>query len=327
MKKQWIGSLLAATTAALGLAMPGAASAQGYPARPVRMIVTFAAGGGADYVARVMAPKLGEALGQPVVVDNRPGANGTVGADLVAKAAPDGYTLVLGAAGTLVVAPHLLAGMPFDPLKDLTPVSLVAISPFVVTLHPSVQANSVRELIALAKASPGKINYGTSGTGGSPQLATELFKSMTGVDMLHIPLKGAAPALTDVIAGNSQLIFATALSVQPYLQAGRLRPLAVTTAKRIDTLPDLPTIAESGVPGFEASTWHGMVVPTGTPRAVIARLNSEVNAILEQPDLRKLLVNQGAQIQGGTPERFAAYIKSEVPKWAKVIRDSGARVD
>jgi tripartite-type tricarboxylate transporter receptor subunit TctC len=305
--------------------VPGLVLAQSYPAKPLRLIVTFAAGGGADFVARAIAPKLGEFLGQPVVVDNRPGANGALGADIVAKSAPDGYTLVLGAAGTMVVAPHLGANMPFDPMKDLVPASLVAISPFVVTLNPSVQANSVRELVALAKANPGRINYGTSGTGGSPQLATELFKSMTGVDLVHVPYKGLAPALTDLIGGQIQVVFADVGLVKGHIAGGKLKGLAVTSAARSSAMPELPTVAEAGVPGYAGGTWYGILAPAGTPADIIARLSTETRKALTVAELKAAFLAQGMDPAGGTPEQFAAFMREEFGKWGKVIRDAGIK--
>ncbi len=316
MKKVLIGILLL---------MPCLAAAQSYPAKPLRMIVTFAAGGGADFAARAIAPKLSELLGQPVVVDNRPGANGALGADLVAKAAPDGYTLLLGAAGTLVVAPHLGANMPFDPMKDLTPASLVAISPFVVTLNPSVQASSVRELIALAKASPGKINYGTSGTGGSPQLAAELFKSMTGVNMVHVPYKGLAPALTDLIGGQIQVVFADVGLVKGHIAGGKLKGLAVTSAARTSAMPELPTVAEAGVSGYAAGTWYGILAPAGTPAEIVSRISAETRKALALAELRAAFVAQGMEPVGDTPAQFAGYMRDESAKWGKVIREAGIK--
>lgn len=301
--------------------------AQAYPTKPIRFVIAFSPGGPSDILSRLVGGKLSQRLGQPCIFDNRPGAGGNIAGEIVAKSVPDGQTIMIANNSILAANATLYKKMTFSPEKELAPVVWVASQPNILVVHPSLPVHSVQELIAYLKARPGKINYASSGSGAAAHLAAELFKSMTGTDMVHIPFKGAGPALTDVLAGNTQLIFATALSVQPFLQAGRLRPLAVTTAKRLDTMPNLPTIAESGVPGFEASTWHGMVVPTGTPRAVIAKLNSEVNAILELPDIRKFLISQGAQIKGGTPEQFAAYIKSEGPKWAKVIKDSGARVD
>jgi tripartite-type tricarboxylate transporter receptor subunit TctC len=305
--------------------MPSLVLAQSYPAKPLRLIVTFAAGGGADFVARAVAPKLGEFLGQPVVVDNRPGANGALGADIVAKSAPDGYTLLLGAAGTMVVAPHLGANMPFDPMKDLVPSSLVAISPFVVTLNPSVQANSVRELIALAKANPGKINYGTSGTGGSPQLATELFKSMTGVNLVHVPYKGLAPALIDLIGGQIQVVFADVGLVKGHIAGGKLKGLAVTSAARSSAMPDLPTVAEAGVPGYAGGTWYGILAPAGTPADIVSRVSAETRKTLAPPEIKAAFVGQGMDPAGGTPEQFAAFMREEFGKWGKVIREAGIK--
>ena len=316
MKKILIGILLLA---------PCLAAAQAYPAKPLRLIVTFAAGGGADFAARAIAPKLSELLGQPVVVDNRPGANGALGADLVAKAAPDGYTLLLGAAGTLVVAPHLGANMPFDPMKDLAPASLVAISPFVVTLNPSVPANSVRELIALAKASPGKINYGTSGTGGSPQLATELFKSMTGVNLVHVPYKGLAPALTDLIGGQIQVVFADVGLVKGHIAGGKLKGLAVTSAVRSAAMPELPTVAEAGVPGYAAGTWYGILAPAGTPADIVSRVGAETRKALALAEVKTAFVAQGMEPAGDTPAQFAGYMREEYAKWGKVIREAGIK--
>jgi tripartite-type tricarboxylate transporter receptor subunit TctC len=305
--------------------MPGLVLAQSYPAKPLRLIVTFAAGGGADFVARAIAPKLGEFLGQPVVVDNRPGANGALGADIAAKSAPDGYTLLLGAAGTMVVAPHLGANMPFDPMKDLIPSSLVAISPFVVTLNPSVQANSVRELIALAKANPGQINYGTSGTGGSPQLATELFKSMTGVNLVHVPYKGLAPALTDLIGGQIQVVFADVGLVKGHIAGGKLKGLAVTSAARSSAMPDLPTVAEAGVPGYAGGTWYGILAPAGTPADIVSRVSAETRKTLALPEIKAAFLAQGMDSAGGTPEQFAAFMREEFGKWGKVIREAGIK--
>jgi tripartite-type tricarboxylate transporter receptor subunit TctC len=320
MKTRLVGLVLA-----LGFCTPGIAAAQAYPAKPVRMIVTFAAGGGADFVARAVAPKLSESLGQPVLVENRPGANGALGADLVVKAAPDGYTLLLGAAGTMVVAPHLGANMPFDPMKDLAPAALVAISPFVVTLHPSLQANSVRDLIALAKASPGKINYGTSGTGGSPQLATELFKSMTGVNMVHVPYKGLAPALTDLIGGQIQVVFADVGLVKGHIAGGKLKGLAVTSAARTSAMPDLPTVAEAGVPGYAAGTWYGILAPAGTPADIVSRVSAETRKALALADVKAAFVAQGMEPAGDTPEQFAGFMREEFAKWGKVIREAGIK--
>ena len=309
----------------LALLSPGLAVAQAYPSKPLRMVVTFAAGGGADFVARALAPKLGDLLGQPVLVDNRPGANGALGADIVAKAAPDGYTLLLGAAGTMVVAPHLGANMPFDTFKDLAPVSLIAISPFVVTLHPSVQANSIRELIALAKANPGKINYGTSGTGGSPQLATELFNSMAGVKLVHVPYKGLAPALTDLMGGQIQVVFADVGLVKGHIAGGKLKGLAVTSAVRTSVMPDMPTVAEAGVPGYAAGTWYGVLAPAGTPADIVSRLNAETRKALANADVRAAFASQGVDPAGDTAEQFAGFMREEFAKWGKVIREAGIK--
>ena len=311
----------------LFLFISGAATAQQYPARPLRMVVTFAAGGGADFVARAVAPRLGEALGQPVVVDNRPGANGALGADIVAKSAPDGYTLLLGAAGTIVVAPHLGAKLPFDALKDFAPVSLVAISPFVVTINPSVRASSIKELIALAKSGAGKLNYGTSGTGGSPQLATELYKSMAGIAMTHVPYKGLAPALTDLIGGQIQVVFADVGLVKGHIAGGKLKGLAVTSAARSAAMPDLPTVAESGVPGYAAGTWYAIFAPAGTPPDIVARLSAEARKALELPDIKASFTAQGIEAAGGTPEQLAGFVREEFAKWGKVVKDAGIKAE
>lgn len=316
---------LAGMLAAAGLLAAGSVHAQAYPARPIRVVVPFAAGGGADFVARSLAPRLGEALGQPILVENRPGANGALGSDLVAKAAPDGYTLLLGAAGTLVVAPHLGANMPFDPLKDLAPVSLAAVSPFVVTLHPTVPANSIRELIALAKASPGRINYGTSGTGGAPQLATELFKSMSGANFTHVPYKGLGPALTDLIGGQIQVVFADLGLVKGHIAAGKLKGLAVTGASRSPAMPELPTVAEAGVPGYSGGTWQGLLAPAGTPGDIVGRLSAETRKALATADVGAAFGSQGIEPSGNTPGAFAAFMSEESAKWGKLIRETGIK--
>jgi len=319
-------AMITVAVAAL-LALTPAVHAADYPTKSVRMVIAFSPGGPSDILSRLIGGKLSERMGQPFVFDNRPGAGGNVAGEIVATSPADGHTLMIANNSVLAANASLYRKMTFNPAKDLVPVVWVASQPNILVVHPSVPAKNVKELIAYLKSKPGQINYASSGNGAAAHLAAELFKSMTKTDMLHIPFKGAAPALTDVLAGRSQVIFATALSVKAYLDANRLRPLAVTTATRMETMPNLPTVAESGVPGFEASTWHGLVAVAGTPSYITSRLNTEVNAVLKDAQVSKFLEGQGAIIQGGTAEKFAAHIKSEIPKWAKVIKDSGARVD
>lgn len=314
-------------TAILFGCVVNSAIAQSYPNKPVRLIVTFAAGGGTDLAARAVAPKLSEALGQAVVIENRAGANGAVGAEATAKAAPDGYTLMVGAAGTLAVAPHLNAKMPFDTFKDFAPVSLLATSAFVVTVNPNVNAASIRELLALAKASPGKLSFGSSGTGGAPQLAGELFKSQAGIDLLHVPYKGLGPALTDLLGGQIQIVFADVSLVTANLRAGKLRGLAITSAARSSALPDLPTVSEAGVPGYAAGTWYGVFAPAGTPSAVVARLSDEIRKTLALPEIRNALLAQGVEAAGNTPDQYAAFLREEHGKWGRVIREANIKAE
>jgi tripartite-type tricarboxylate transporter receptor subunit TctC len=319
-------STFAVFAAALLAALP-AAQAADYPTKTIRMVIAFSPGGPSDILSRLIGSKLSERMGQAFVFDNRPGAGGNVAGEIVATSPADGYTLMIANNSILAANSSLYKKMTYNPAKDLVPVTWVASQPNILVVHPSIPAKSVQELIDYLKSQPGKLNYASSGSGAAAHLAGELFKSMTKTDMVHIPFKGAGPAITDVLAGRSQMIFATALSVKAYIDANRLRPLGVTTLKRMDTMPNLPTIAESGVPGFEASTWHGMVAVNGTPRAVKQKLNVEVNAVLKDPQVAKFLESQGAIIEGGSAEKFAAHIKAEIPKWAKVIKDSGARAD
>ena len=304
----------------------GNAFAQAYPNKPVRMIVTFAAGGGTDLVARAVSPKLSEFLGQPVVVENRAGANGAVGAEAVARSAPDGYTLCVCAAGTMAVGPHLTK-QPFDSFKDFAPISLLATSPFVVTVNPAVQAGNVRELIAMAKAHPGKINFGSSGLGGAPHLSTELFKHMTSTDMVHIAYKGLGPAITDLLGGQIHMMFADVGVVAPHLKSGKLRGLAISSATRSAVLPDLPTVAEAGVPGYAAGTWYGLFAPAGTPAPVVARISADLHKVLTLPEIRTALVGQGVEPAPMTPEQAGAFLREEHAKWGKVIRDAKIKLD
>lgn len=308
------------------LVIPGISFSQSYPARAVRLIVTFAAGGGTDLVARAVSPKLGELLGQPVVVENRAGANGAVGADAVAKAPADGYTLCVCAAGTMVVGPHLTR-QPFDTFRDFAPVSLLATNPFVLTVNPAVKAHSVRELIDIAKANPGKMNYGSSGIGGAPHLSTELFKHMTGVNMVHVAYKGLGPALTDLLGGQIQVMFADVGVVTPHLKSGKLRGLAVTSASRSAAVSDLPTVAEAGVPGYASGTWYGVLAPAGTPAPIVARLSADIGKVLGVPEIRSILVAQGVEPEPMTPEQYGAFMRAEHAKWGKVIRDAGIKLE
>ena len=301
------------------------AAAADYPTRPIRVIVGFAPGGGTDTTARPIAQKLSEALGHQVIVDNRPGAAGNIATEIVARANPDGYTLLMGTIAALAINPSLYGNLPFDSEKDLAPVIQAVDSTNILSLHPSVPANSVKDLIALAKQKP--LNYGSSGVGGTGHLAGELFNTMAGVKMTHVPYKGGGPAMIDLVAGNIQLVFATAASAVPQIKAGKIRGIAVTTAKRSALVPDLPTVSEAGLKGFDANNWYGILVPAKTPRAIINRLNAEVAKILNMPEIKNFLFNQGLDVAPGTPEQFGAYIKSEKAKWAKVVKASGAKAN
>ena len=319
--------VFSALICSVGVACAAGGLAQGWPEKPVRFVVGFTPGGPSDILARALGQKLADSWGQQVVIENRPGAGGNIAAELVAKSPPDGTIWLLGNNSILATNQSLYGKLGYDPVRDFAPVALVAIQPNILVVNPNVPAGSVRELIALAKARPGALNYASSGSGAAAHLAGELFKAMTGVQMVHIPYKGAQPALTDVIAGQAQLMFATSASVIPYIKAGRLRALAVTTERRSATVPELPTLSESGVPGFEAITWHGVVVPAATPRPLVERLNADIVKVLRMRDLRERLESLGAELATGTPQDFAEYIAREIPKWAKVVKDSGARAE
>ena len=293
-----------------------------YPTRPIRIVVPQSPGGGMDFTARLVAPRLSERLGQPMVVDNRSGAGTLVGTDLVAKAAPDGYTLLV-VSNALTIIPSIYKKVPFDPVRDFAPVTTLSSFPNVVLVHASVPANSVKELIALAKAKPGTLNYASGGAGTGTQLFVELFKSMAGVDIVHVPYKGGGPALAALLGGQVQLYFAPIPAALTLLKAGRLKALAVTSAKRTLVAPELPSMTEAGLPGYDESTWNGLLAPARTPPAVIKKLNSEVSALLQMPALRERFAAEAAEAGGISSERFAAMIKSEIAKWAKVIRGAG----
>ena len=307
--------------------LPSEAAAQAYPAKPIRFVVPYPPGGPLDTVARLTAQKVSEAVKQPVVVDNKPGAGGNIGADIVAKAPADGYTILMGAVATHAINPSLYASIPYDPARDFAPVTQLASTPNILVVHPSVPASNVREFIAYAKANPGKLNFGSGSTGSAGHLAGELFKAQAGVDMTHVPYKGAAPALQDLVAGQIHLMFDNLASALGQVRAGKVKGLAVTTAKRTPLAPDLPTVAESGLPGFDISTWFGVFVPAGTPRDVVERLHAEFTKALAAPDVRERIVSLGAEPVGNRPEEFGAYIQREAEKYARVIKASGARAD
>lgn len=315
---------LAATIAAF-IAAP--AFAQVYPAKPIRLIVPFAAGGGNDNVARLVGKRLADSLGQPVVVDNRPGAGGAVGAELAAKAPPDGYTLFLGGVGSHAINPNLHPKLAYDPIRDFAPVELLAKAPLILVVHPSVPVHNIAEFIAYARANPGRLNYASNGNGSSSQLAAVMFDSMAGIDMVHVPYKGLAPALADLLSGQVQLMFSSVVAILPHIKAGKLRGLAVTGAKRLASLPELPTIAEAGLPGYEASSWYGILAPAGTPRDIVAKLNAELAKALDQPEVRASLIAEGAEPAGGSPEQFAAHIRTEKERLGKIIRDANIRME
>lgn len=304
----------------------GDALAQAYPSRPVRIISIFPPGGGNDILCRAVAQKLTENLKQQVIVENRPGANGIIGTEAAARSAPDGYTITLIPSGHAVNA-SLYRKLPFDSVKDFTPISLAGSSPLVVALHPSVPVKSIRELVALARARPGQINYGTAGVGSSGHLAGALFESMTGTTLAHIPYKGMSIAVTDVIGGQVYMTFGTSLSVVPHVRSGRLRALAVTGAQRSPALPDLPTVAESGVPGYEASLWYGFVGPARLPAEIVQRLNAEIAAALAAPEVRERLASQGVDARSSTADEFARLLVSDLDRWAKVVQRLGLRAE
>jgi tripartite-type tricarboxylate transporter receptor subunit TctC len=322
-----IRAILRFTLAAVLACAATAALAQSFPDKPIRFVIGFTPGGPSDILARALGQKLAERWNQQVVIENRPGAGGNVAAEAVARSAPDGYTWLLGNNSILATNQTLYRSLPYDPVKDFAPVSLVAVQPNILVVNPQLPVNSVSELISYARKYPGKLNYASSGSGAAAHLAGELFKTLAGVDLVHVPYKGAQPALTDVITGQVQLMFATSASVIPFVKAGKLRALAVTTARRSPSVPDLPTVSEAGVAGFEAITWHGVVVPAATPAPLVERLNRDIVAVLGAPDLRERLAALGAEVHAGTPREFADYIAAEIPKWAKVVRDSGARIE
>lgn len=305
----------------LGVAPAGA---QGLSDRPVRVVVPFAPGGSTDIVARIVAQKLAERLKTQVIVDNRGGGGGNIGSDLVAKAAPDGYSLLVGTVGSLTINPSLYKRMPYDPIKDLTPVAYFGSTPNIFVVHPSLPVKTVREFISLARSKPGQLNYASAGTGGSVHLAAELFKSIAKVDMVHVPYKGSGPALIDLLGGHTQLMFSTMPPALPHVKSGRLRALGMTGVRRSPLVPDLPTIAESGLPGYEITQWWGLLGPAGMSAAVVTLLNSEMNTVLQQADVKERFAAEGADTAPNTPQWFAAFMKSETAKWGKVVRASGA---
>ncbi len=311
----------------IGLGAPAPAWTQPYPAKPVRMVVPFPPGGATDILGRVVGQKLGEYMGQPVVIENRGGAGGNIGAELVAKSAPDGYTVLFSTSGVIVVNPSLYRKMPYDPVRDFAPVAMAATHGNLLLVHPSLPVRSTKELIALAKAKPGQLNYGSGGIGTSPHLAAELFKVMTGAELVHIPYKGGNPSVTGLLSGEVAVMFASIPSVLQHARSGRLRPLAITSAKRSVVAPYLPTVAEAGVPGYQVDIWLGVLVPAGTSRDVITRLNSGIIKALNAPDVRERLESEGFEPSGMSPEEFAKHIRAELPVWARVVQAAKLRAD
>jgi tripartite-type tricarboxylate transporter receptor subunit TctC len=316
----------AASLAALLLVAPAYVIAQTYPSKPLRIIIPFPPGAATDITGRYVAQKLGESLGQQAIADNRPGANGTIGLELAAKSPPDGHTLVIGQTGNLAISPGLTK-VGYDPARDFAPVSLLIASPHALAIHPSLPARSVKELVALAHARPGQLNYASTGSGSAGHLGMELLKKATRTDILHVPYKGGMPGLTDLVAGHVAMMFTSALSTASFQKSGKVRVLALGSLQRSPSMPDVPTIAESGHPGFEVISWWGLLAPAATPKDVVSRLHGEVTKMMASADARDRIGALGADIVTNTPERFAAYIRSEQAKWGQAIKESGARVD
>ncbi len=325
MKKfRWPSALALAACALVGAATVHAST---YPSKPIKLIIPYAVGGSTDQTGRLMAKSLSERLGQAVVVENRAGAGGTLGQDFVAKASADGYTLLFSAAGPLTVTPHTYAKLSYDPVKSFEPIALVATQPLLLAVKPGLKADSVAELIAQAKANPGKLSYGSFGNGSAAHLAGEYFKTLTGVDMVHVPYKGSGPALVDLVAGQIDLMFDVFSTSAPLVKAGKLRALAITSTKRSPQFPQVPTMQQAGVAGFEAGTWFGLLAPAGTPRPVIDKLSAAVNAALGEKELQETLASQGASVRGGTPEQFRSYFLAEYDKWGRIVKSAGVTAD
>ena len=320
-----LGTVLAAAIAAALLPMTG--SAQTYPAKPVRIIVGLAPGGGNDTMARLIGQKLSQTLKQQFVVDNRPGAGGLIAGEVVAKSPPDGYTLLLGNVAMLAIIPNIQKKVPYDPLKDFTPISLMATAPLLVVVHPSLPVHSIKQLIAFAKAKPNELNYASNGIGSSTHLATELFKVMTGTKMTHVPYKGLSPATVDLLSGQVPVMFSSAVAMTPHVTSGRLRALAITGATRSKALPQVPTVAEAGVPGYEAGSWYGILGPSGMDRGIVDLLSREIAAAMKAPDVQQRLDSEGVVAIGSTPAEFAAHIKKEHARMAQVVKSSGAKFE
>lgn len=310
---------------AAALATTGSAAAQNYPVRPIRIVVVSTPGGSVDTMARTVGPKLAERWGQQVLVDNRPGAGGTIAAELVAKAPPDGYTLIMGTVASFATNVSLRKSLPYDPVRDFAPISLVATQNLMLLIHPSVPAKSVKELVALAKRQPGNLSFASAGNGTGGHLSGELFKLLAGIDMLHVPYKGVAPALVDVVSGQVSMTFASIISAMPQVKNNRLRPLAVTGAQRSRAAKELPTMIEAGVQGYESATWYGLLAPAGTPADIVTKLNAEVVAILKSPEMFDRLSKEGADPVGNSPAEFSRHIQAEIEKWRKVIKAAGIR--
>ena len=314
-------------SAAILAGFAGSVLAQSYPSKSLRFIVPYPPGGGTDLLARALGKKLSEMWGQPVVIDNRAGAAGIVGTELAAKAPPDGYTIVLGFVGAISINPGLYSKLPYDPVKDFVPVTLATSYPLVLSVHPAVPARSVKELLALSKSKPGQLKFASGGTGTDAHLSGEMLKIMAGINIVHVPYKGIGPGVIDVLGGHVDMIFSAPPGVMPHVKAGKLRALAVTSAKRLPSLPDLPSIAESGLPAYDISGWYGVLAPAGTPKELVTRLNIDIVTALRLPDVTAQMAGMGLEITTSTPEEFGMYIKTEIAKWTQVIKDSGARAD
>jgi tripartite-type tricarboxylate transporter receptor subunit TctC len=324
MVRQALAAMWLAASIALA---PILAHAQAFPVKPIRIVVPHTPGGTSDILARVIGQKLSDAWGQPVVVENRPGANGNVGADLVAKARADGYTLLLTDIGALCISASAYPALPFDPAKAFAPVAMVSYSPHVLGVHPSVPAHTVDELVELAKSRPGQLTFATAGVGSAPHLAGIEFALRTGVRWTYVPYKGGSQAVTDVIAGHADVLFNGMLPTYPFVTSGKLRALAVSSARRVAAAPDLPTVAEYGLPGFETGSWQGVLAPVGTPRTNIAKLNAELQRLLALPDVKERLAAQGTEVRAGTPESLEGFMQAEIARWAKVLRQVGLKIE